>query len=77
MRNKHTLHISTDFLVLSHFWYERDNTAVPFECRFMSQSLFVNVTVVYHKIAYKEKFIIFKASLFGNRSGNIFCSSWT
>lgn len=51
MRNKHTLHISTDFLVLSHFWYERDNTAVPFECRFMSQSLFVNVTVVYHKIA--------------------------
>ena len=31
--------VSTDFWVLSCFWYKRDYNAVPFECRFISQSL--------------------------------------
>ena len=50
--NKHSLniHVSTDFWVLSLFWWECDYYAVPFECWFISQLLsVVNVTVVYHR----------------------------
>ena len=35
----HSLPTSTDFWGLSHFWKERDYNTVPFERRFISQSL--------------------------------------
>ena len=34
----HSLHIFTDFWVLSRFWEEHDYNTLPFERRFISQS---------------------------------------